>query len=137
MIAVGIAAILRAAGARLPELPLPRLIQRSILAGQQAARVLSPLPRALCIGFLTAFLPCGWLYLFASYAAGTGSPLSGAAFMAAFWLGSVPALLLAGVGMQTLARLVGRRLPLVTALVIVALGVVTLVVAHANARPRL
>ena len=47
--------------------------------------------------------------------------------MIAFWLGSVPALLLAGVGVQTLARLLGRRLPLVTALAIVVLGVVTLV----------
>ena len=47
--------------------------------------------------------------------------------MIAFWLGSVPALLLAGVGVQTLARLLGRRLPLVTALTIVVFGVVTLV----------
>ena len=80
----------------------------------------------MCVGLLTAFLPCGWLYLFASYAAGTGSPLWGGLFMIAFWLGSVPALVLAGVGVQTLARLLGRRLPLVTALAIVVLGVVTL-----------
>ena len=127
MIAVGVAAVLRAVGVRLPQLPLPGLIQRLVLAGQRAAFALRPLPRALCIGLLTAFLPCGWLYLFASYAAGTGSPLWGALFMIAFWLGGVPALLLAGVGMQTLARLLGRRLPLVTALAIVVLGVVTLV----------
>jgi sulfite exporter TauE/SafE len=127
MIAVGMAAVLRAIGTRLPQLPLPRLIQGGILAGQRAAFALTPLPRALSIGLLTAFLPCGWLYLFASYAAGTGSPLWGAAFMAAFWLGSVPALLLAGVGAQALARLAGRRLPLVTALVIVVFGFVTLV----------
>jgi sulfite exporter TauE/SafE len=127
MIAVGIAAVLRALGVRLPQLPLPGLIQRLVLAGQRAAFALGPLSRALCIGLLTAFLPCGWLYLFASYAAGTGSPLWGALFMIAFWLGSVPALLLAGIGVQTLSRLLGRRLPLVTALAIVALGVVTLV----------
>ena len=127
MIAVGVAAVLRAVGVRLPQVPLPGLIQRLVLAGQRAAFALRPLPRALCIGLLTAFLPCGWLYLFASYAAGTGSPLWGALFMIAFWLGSVPALLLAGVGVQTLARLLGRRLPLVTALAIVVLGVVTLV----------
>jgi sulfite exporter TauE/SafE len=127
MIAVGFAAVLRAAGARLPALPLPRLIQRGILFGQRAAFALKPLPRAMCVGLLTAFLPCGWLYLFASYAAGTGSSIWGAAFMAAFWLGSVPALLAAGVGAQALAKYLGRRLPLVTALIIVALGVVTLV----------
>jgi hypothetical protein len=128
MIAVGLAAVLRAVGVRLPQLPLPGLIQRLVLAGQRAAFALKPLPRALCIGLFTAFLPCGWLYWFASCAAGTGSPFWGAAFMIAFWLGSVPALVLAGVGVQTLARLLGRRLPLVTALVIVVLGVVTLVV---------
>ena len=48
--------------------------------------------------------------------------------MAAFWLGSVPALVLAGIGVQTLARLLGRRLPLATGLAIVLLGVVTLAV---------
>jgi sulfite exporter TauE/SafE len=127
MIAVGAAAALRAVGARLPQLPLPVLIQRAVVIGQRAAFALTPVPRALCVGLLTALLPCGWLYLFASYAAGTGSPLWGAAFMAAFWLGSVPALLLAGIGVQAVARFVGRSLPLVTALLIVALGVVTLV----------
>ncbi len=96
MVVVGLAAVMRAIGARLPALALPRIIQRGILTGQRAAFALAPLPRALCVGLLTALLPCGWLYLFASYAAGTGSPLWGAAFMAAFWLGSVPALLVAG-----------------------------------------
>ncbi len=126
MIAVGLAAVLRVVGVRLPEAPLPRMIQRFIIAGQRAAFALSPLPRALSTGLLTAFLPCGWLYLFALKAAGTGSPFEGALFMIAFWLGSVPALLLVGVGLQTLARLLGRRVPLVTSLAIVALGVFTL-----------
>ena len=96
MIAVGLAAVLRVAGVHLPEAPLPRMIQRCIIAGQRAAFALSPLPRALSTGLLTAFLPCGWLYLFALKAAGTGSPLQGALFMIAFWLGSVPALVLVG-----------------------------------------
>ena len=126
MIAVGAAALLRASGVRLPQLPLSGLVMRLILTGQRAAFALTPLPRALCVGLLTAFLPCGWLYVFASYAAGTGSPLLGGLFMIAFWLGSVPALLLAGAGMQALARLLGRRLPLVTAMAIVVIGVVTL-----------
>ena len=126
MIAVGLAAGLRAVGLRLPQAPSPGLIHRLVLAGQRAAFALTPLPRAFSTGLLTAFLPCGWLYLFALKAAGTGSPLRGALFMTAFWLGSVPALVLVGAGVQTLARLFGRRLPLVTALVIVLLGVFTL-----------
>ncbi len=126
MIAVGLAAVLRAVGVRLPQTALPGFVQRLVLSGQRAAIALEPLPRALCIGLLTAFLPCGWLYVFACYAAGTGSPLQGGLFMIAFWLGSVPALVLVGTGVQTLARLLGRRLPLVTALAIVVLGVVSL-----------
>ncbi len=126
IIAVGLAAVMRAVGMRLPHLPLPGIIQRLVLAGQRAAFALTPLPRAFCTGLLTAFLPCGWLYLFALKAAETGSPVRGTLFMIAFWLGSVPALVLVGAGVQTLARLLGRRLPLVTAVVIVLLGVFTL-----------
>ena len=37
MIAVGLAAVLRAVGVRLPQLPLPGLIQRLVLTGQRAA----------------------------------------------------------------------------------------------------
>ena len=55
MIAVGLAAVLRAVGVRLPQAPLPRMIQRLILAGQRAAFALTPLPRALSTGLLTAF----------------------------------------------------------------------------------
>ena len=128
MIAFGLAAVLRSLGQRLPELPLPGLVQRWVLVGQRAAFALQPLPRAFCTGLLTAFLPCGWLYMFASYAAGTGSPLWGGLFMAAFWLGSVPALMLAGVGLQGFARMLGRRLPWVTASAIAGLGVVMIVV---------
>jgi hypothetical protein len=128
MIAVGLGAALRAAGVRLPQVPLPGLIHRFLFAGQRAAFALTPLPRAFSIGLLTAFLPCGWLYLFALKAAETGSPWRGALFMIAFWLGSVPALVLVGASVQTLARLFGRRLPLATAGVIILLGVSTLFV---------
>jgi uncharacterized protein len=132
MIVVGLAAVLRAVGVRLPPTmstwcpPLPGLIHRIVFAGQRAAFALTPLPRALCTGLLTAFLPCGWLYLFALKAAETGNPVRGALFMIAFWLGSVPALVLLGAGVQTLVRLLGRRLPLVTATAIVLLGIFTL-----------
>jgi len=126
MIAVGLATALRALGFRLPSAPPVGLIGRLVLAGQRAAFVWTPLPRAVLIGLLTAFLPCGWLYLFALKAAESGSPARGALFMIAFWLGSLPALVLVGGGVQTLARLLGRRLPLVTSLVILLLGVFTL-----------
>ena len=75
IIAVGLVATLRALGVRLPRVPLPGVISRLVLAGQRAAIALAPLPRALATGLLTAFLPCGWLYLFALKAAESGKPL--------------------------------------------------------------
>lgn len=55
----------------------------------------SRLPKALTAamaGTLTVLLPCGHLYSFLLGAVATGSPLKGAAFMFAFWLGSAPLL---------------------------------------------
>lgn len=48
--------------------------------------------RGFFTGLLTAFLPCGWLYVFAVVASGSGNSTFGALTMIAFWLGSVPAL---------------------------------------------
>ena len=45
--------------------------------------------------------------------------------MAAFWLGTVPVLSLVGISVQTLTGVVGQRLPLVTSLVIIVLGLYT------------
>jgi hypothetical protein len=127
MLAAGIAAVLRASGVRLPLLPLPGLLRGLIVAGQRAAFALRPLPRALTMGLLTALLPCGWLYLFALAAASAGNPLRGTLVMAAFWLGTLPILVSLGIGVQTLTGTLGRRIPLVTAVLIVLLGVFTLV----------
>ncbi len=84
-----------------------------------------PIIRALTIGLLTALLPCGWLYVFVATAASTGSATSGAIVMAAFWAGTVP--VLAGVGAlaQRAAGPLRARLPVVTAAVLVVLGVLT------------
>jgi len=92
-----------------------------------AIRRRRPAVRGALVGLLTAALPCGWLYAFVVVAAGTGSPLLGAAVMATFWLGTMPALLGAGLSMRALARRLGRRLPLVTAGLQIAIGVVALV----------
>lgn len=82
--------------------------------------------RAWLIGVLTGLLPCGWLWAFAVSAAGTGSPLDGITVMVAFWLGTVPAML----GVLTfggpIVMWLRRRLPIVTALVVVAIGIATL-----------
>jgi len=47
-----------------------------------------------CIGILNGLLPCGLVYLGIAGAINTGSAVYGAGFMAAFGLGTVPAMLL-------------------------------------------
>ena len=86
----------------------------------------SAVQRSFLIGTLTGLLPCGWLWAFVIAAAATASPITGAFVMAAFWLGTVPAM----VGVLTFAGpLVAKlraRMPAVTAIALVAIGVGTL-----------
>lgn len=84
-----------------------------------------PIIRALTIGLLTALLPCGWLYVFVATAASTGSGVSGALVMAAFWAGTVPVLAGMGAVAQRAAGPLRARLPVLTAAVLVVLGVLT------------
>ncbi|MEO8840401.1 MAG: sulfite exporter TauE/SafE family protein [Kofleriaceae bacterium] len=82
--------------------------------------------RAWWFGVATGLLPCGWLWAFAITAAGTGMVVRGALVMFAFWLGTVPMMVgLVGTAGPWLARL-RTRMPIVTALVLVALGLGTL-----------
>ena len=104
----------------------PRALTNLLRRGQRFAANRRGVPRALTIGLLTTFLPCGWLYAFVVVAAGSGSPTSGALIMAAFWAGTVPVLLSLGVGVRSLSALLGSRLPAVTAVALVAVGLVTL-----------
>lgn len=115
----GVLALLRALGVRLGARaggagPLgPALVK---------LRTRPPVVRAAALGLLTAALPCGWLWAFVVAAAATGSAGWGAALMVAFWLGTVPMLLGLGLGMHRLARRLGRRMPVVTAAALIAVG---------------
>ena len=62
----------------------------------------------LALGVLNGFLPCPLVYAFAAQAAASGGALSGLLLMAAFALGTFPAMLLIGVLGQ---RLWPRRAP--------------------------
>lgn len=86
---------------------------------------LPPSGRALATGLLTTLLPCGWLYLFALIAAGTGNPLSGGITMAAFWVGTVPALTALIAGTQTLSRKFVQVVPTAAAILLIVTGCVT------------
>jgi sulfite exporter TauE/SafE len=82
--------------------------------------------RAWLVGVLTGLLPCGWLWVFVVSASGTASPWRGAAVMAVFWLGTVPAMTgLLAIGGPVIAHL-RRKLPVVSASLMIALGLVIL-----------
>jgi sulfite exporter TauE/SafE len=89
--------------------------------------------RAWLIGVLTGLLPCGWLWAFVVSAAGTASPWAGGAVMAAFWLGTVPAMTgVLAFGGPVIDR-IRRRLPVISACVLIALGLATLAIRWGDA----
>ncbi len=87
---------------------------------------LPPAYRALATGLLTTLLPCGWLYLFALIAAGTGSLLLGPVVMFAFWLGTVPALTALITGTVALSSRFRTLVPTAAAALLVFAGLFTI-----------
>ncbi len=106
--------------------PVPRLRPRTWNRAVVQLRRRRPRTRAALLGLLSAALPCGWLWAFVLVAAGTGSLVGGAVVMATFWLGTVPMMVGLGAIAGSLVRRLGARLPLVTATVLIGLGVVAL-----------
>jgi uncharacterized protein len=125
IIGFGVIALLKLRGVQVRRLGLPGVLQRRVVGAHRLAMDLPPLHRALFIGLLTTLLPCGWLYAFAITAAGTASPMWGAATMAVFWAGTLPILVSLGAGVQLLMGSLGRRLPVITALMLIGVGVFT------------
>jgi len=103
--------------ARAPKLKTTAFASSLVKIGKRRAGT-----RAWLVGVLTGLLPCGWLWAFVVSAAGTGSPLFGALVMFVFWLGTVPAM----TGVLVIGGWIKRRMPLVTAIVLIVLGVATL-----------
>lgn len=60
--------------------------------------------RALGAGFIWGALPCGLVYSAVAIAATTGSGMGGGLVMLAFWLGTLPSLLLAGASARKLGQ---------------------------------
>ena len=97
-------------------LGIPWLVRPLEQGGQHLWRHIEPLsrrlfpvntlPRALGVGLLWGFLPCGLVYSALATAFAAGSAVAGGVWMAAFALGTLPNLLLAGwVGAHTLQQL--------------------------------
>ena len=81
--------------------------------------------QALGLGLIWGWLPCGLVYSVLLLAATTTEPASGALVMAAFGLGTMPAMLATGLSASKLAQFVsGKRLG--AGLLIVLLGLATI-----------
>lgn len=126
MVLWGAVTLAAALGHRSPALAVPGSLRRALSATVQRLQTHPPLVRALGLGLVTTLLPCGWLYAFVALAAGTGSVLTGALVMAVFWLGTLPMLTALGLVAGRALGPFRRRLPMVSAAVLVLLGLWTL-----------
>ncbi len=118
----GAFSLLRLGGADGARLPFPAWLQRSVARAMQRLKEKPPVVRATLLGLTSALLPCGWLYIFAVIAAGSGSVLGGTLVMAAFWLGTLPVMLAVGVSIQSLAGPLRRHVPALCAAAMVVVG---------------
>jgi sulfite exporter TauE/SafE len=83
---------------------------------------------ALALGMLWGWMPCGLVYAALAAAVTSGSPLSGAATMAAFGLGTLPMLLAMGSAAAAVARAAKiRGVRMAAGLAIVGFGLLHLV----------
>ncbi|MEM9084122.1 MAG: sulfite exporter TauE/SafE family protein, partial [Planctomycetota bacterium] len=126
LILFGIGALMRSAGKRIPAPAVPSVMQRALERGYRFAAGLPAPARAMTTGLLTTLLPCGWLYAYVIVAAGTASPIFGAAAMAAFWIGTLPVMLSLGVGARTILGKFGEKLPIIGAFAMILVGTVAL-----------
>ncbi len=114
----------------------PRL--RFWTAGENPSRVAALLQRAKPLlvnrgprgkaylgGLLTTWLPCGWLYLFVLFAAGTGGIATALTVMTAFWLGTLPALTAVWFGARNLVPKLGTSLPVIAGMLLIITGLYT------------
>ncbi|WP_137972942.1 sulfite exporter TauE/SafE family protein [Pseudomonas sp. F(2018)] len=69
----------------------------------------SSLPRALLLGAIWGWLPCGLVYSTLLWASSQGSPADSALLMLAFGLGTMPVLLATGMAAERLTALLRRR----------------------------
>jgi uncharacterized protein len=77
----------------------------------------------MLLGALNGLLPCGLVYSALLVTATTGGPLPGALGMVVFGLGTLPALLIVGMGAGALSPRVRQTLGRVAGVVIVLVGI--------------
>jgi sulfite exporter TauE/SafE len=93
-----------------------------------AAKGLLPvtsLPRALGLGLLWGWLPCGLVYSVLLLAATTANGVNGGLVMVSFGMGTMPAMIMTGLSASRLSRFMSRK-RLGAGLLIVVIGLLTL-----------
>ncbi|NKF51465.1 sulfite exporter TauE/SafE family protein [Shewanella sp. WXL01] len=111
--------------------------------GQVIWRFLNPIAKkllpirhqgqALVAGLIWGWLPCGLVYSTLTWSIASGSMLQGGLIMLAFGLGTLPALLSAGVAAKQLAQWVQHKaVRLISGLLIIAFGMQTIYIAIAQ-----
>lgn len=95
-----------------------------------AAQKLVPvdsLPKAFALGLIWGWLPCGLVYSVLMIAATSASPVGGAATMAAFGIGTMPAMMLSGLGAARVSTAMQRRgTRLGLGMLVIAMGLLTI-----------
>jgi sulfite exporter TauE/SafE len=126
MVGWGVHAVLLARGVRIGAIAAPSWWQRAMGSTLERVRTQSPPARAAITGLVTTLLPCGWLYAFVVTAAGTGTPARSVLVMLFFWAGTLPMMLAVGVGARRFFGPLRAKLPIVSAALIVVLGLFTI-----------
>jgi hypothetical protein len=121
---------------------LARLEQAGAVVWRRVQPLMRPLlpmdtPRkALALGALWGWVPCGMVYSVLLAAMLTGSALSGAAVMLAFGLGTLPALLAMGLAGARATRWIReRRVRIAAGVIVLAFGLLGLVRAGSGMSP--
>ncbi|MCL2914916.1 sulfite exporter TauE/SafE family protein [Shewanella corallii] len=95
---------------------------------QKFVPVKSPL-HAVLAGMLWGWLPCGLVYSMLTWAVASADPLQGGLIMAAFGLGTLPALIGAGVATKNLALwLQHKAVRIISGLALIGMGIQTIAV---------
>lgn len=107
------------------------------IAGNRLWKVIQPLgkpflpidnfAKALIVGAIWGWLPCGLVYSVLLWSATTANPVYGATYMLSFGLGTLPGMLLAGMFIPNLLRMKGIAfLRVITGGILISFGLVSL-----------
>jgi len=117
------------------------LLNRIEAIGKRLWKFISPLskrclpvnstPKALALGAIWGWLPCGLVYSTLTWSLASGNPADGALIMASFGLGTLPALFTISFGALSIKTLLQNRLlKKFTAVLLIIYGIYTVFIAY-------